>query len=727
MNIIRLYIENFSCYDKSLIDFAEFKSAIVVGRVKNNDSYANGVGKTSIFKAIEYVLFGETDVKLEKIIREDTTICKVGIDIESNGKEYRIIRKRTNKDTTDISLFEKNASSVTQKQLNDFSDESCWTNITGKKNSDTEKDIQKIIKISFKNFRTTVHFVQNDFVGLSNATSEARRKFLKENLNLAIYSKLEKLAKEKASTLTKEIDKHQTIISEIGNPKEQIELLSKEILTNKELEKLEKINVQENLDKLEALKVQRISLENKLFSFKGNNKELFSSLATAKDNLKTAEASVNTYTNKKTNCIANAKEIIDLLKSLKEKQSSLQEIDTNSEKLKIKKSENEERIAQCKLIVASNATKIEELSIPIPDNSVCKHCRQPLSEEHRKICSEEIKNEIAKLKKETLAVKQEAKTLIEDTSTLNAKITSNEATITAITKINNDIVLKTKELNDLKSLNDEISNFLNSAKEDFSNKKIEFEKYEAAVAALSLTEEDKVKNEIKNLEAVIDQSDMQYKMSAKKLAAIQSELAVQEYSVKTKTKESERLVELQTNYELLKEKYKVYPHLVKGFSSTGIPTLIIQDVLDDLQEKSNEILDKLKPGLVCKFIVEKQKDDSKEETLDIKYELLGREREYGQLSGAQQLSVTFALKLGMSFFLQQALDVKVNLLLLDEIDQAFDHASVNAYAEIIKSLHDEFKILVISHNDLLKDKFNYAVLVEQNSSLVSTAKVVSSW
>ena len=51
-------------------------------------------------------------------------------------------------------------------------------------------------------------------------------------------------------------------------------------------------------------------------------------------------------------------------------------------------------------------------------------------------------------------------------------------------------------------------------------------------------------------------------------------------------------------------------------------------------------------------------------------------------------------------------------------------------AEIIKFFRDDFTILIISHNDRLKDKlgkFSNTIMVEQDLNWVSTAKMVSSW
>ena len=61
-------------------------------------------------------------------------------------------------------------------------------------------------------------------------------------------------------------------------------------------------------------------------------------------------------------------------------------------------------------------------------------------------------------------------------------------------------------------------------------------------------------------------------------------------------------------------------------------------------------------------------------------------------------------------------------------DWAFGQpAGVDAFADIVKFFQKDFTILVITHNDRLKDKFTNGILVEQDINMISRAKVVSSW
>jgi DNA repair exonuclease SbcCD ATPase subunit len=92
-----------------------------------------------------------------------------------------------------------------------------------------------------------------------------------------------------------------------------------------------------------------------------------------------------------------------------------------------------------------------------------------------------------------------------------------------------------------------------------------------------------------------------------------------------------------------------------------------------------------------------------------------------------KLAVNFSLKLGFSAILQRLLEIDIKFILLDEVDQSLDKASADAFVDIVKMLHVDYKVLIITHNDRLKDKFQHAIVVEQNSFGVSNASLQTAW
>lgn len=744
MKILRLYIENFMCHEKSFIDFTQFSTALIVGKVDNNDLYSNGVGKTTIFKAIEYVLFNQADVNLEKIIRDDAPSCRIVMDFSIDNHEYRISRTRTKKGSTDLSLHVRNAEigeeiDIYHTIFPDINFDSYtaittlspkfWKDLSASRASDTEKALTKLIKINFKAFRSTIHFIQNDFTGLTTSTPEKRKGILKDALNLIIYTKLEKIAKEKANNLSKQIDKDKVLLDQLGNPELDLQNLRHQ-LDSFELSLLSKNNTHLSFktdlsklnDTLNSLNNSYSNLEGKFSSLIAREKVLLS------EKVKT-ETSIKEYSSKKSNVIKYANALIAEIKILKEDQTKLaqldySEIDIINNSIEQKK----EQVTKNNINIQNLLEKHEELKIPMPSDNLCKHCRQEMSKKHKQECKAKIDQEILSCQQLIKDLKLENKTLNEELLKLQQQVNSLNLSKKQLEDINVNISLKNKELQDKREIHDDHLALLSKFNAELTGKVNEIEDVQREIQASSLDEASLLKKQIEEIKNKISDLNDKITILTKELAHINSGKAVVSHNIEQKNKDKVKLLDLQKNIVNLEEKFATYPYVIQGFSSTGIPNLIIQNVLDDLQDEANTLLNQLKPGLQLSFSVGKTRDDGTEvDTLEINYQINGKERYYEQLSGAMKLAVTFSLKLGLSFLLQEIIGTNIQFLMLDEIDQSLDKASVDAFADIVKFFQKDFTILIITHNDRLKDKFTHAILVEQDINMVSRARVVSSW
>ena len=737
MNPLRLYIENFQCHSNSFIDFSLFKSALIVGKIENNDLYSNGVGKTSIFKAIEYALFNQADVNLEKIIRDDSLSCRVVFDFTIEQQEYRLVRVRTKK-SSDLSLYQKKDNANNNVDIyhtiingiyEPLFDEKNWKDISGRPASATEKELSKLIKINLKAFRSTVHFLQNDFTGLSTATPEKRKGIFKEGLGLLIYSKLEKLAKEKSNTIIKEIDKHKTLIDSLGDPVKSIIDIQNQISVIEQ-----NIIVQEN--KLCGLNSQKTEQTLKINELKNNYSLLeskFSSLIEREKSLKIEKSRLDTsikeYQTKKSNVVKAANILSNEIKTLREDQVKLASLDYSQIDILLEQiSSLKDNVAQHNVIIQNNMVKYEELKIPVPNENICKHCRQELTAEHKNICKAQIDYELDICQKLIKSSKKEIVNLNEQIIKHQQSINSLNLSKQQLSNINTQITTKNKEIQDKRTIFNEYSCLLEKFISELVEKEQEIIVVQEELKISSIEEANLLKEQIVKVQSIIDNVSAQILVLNKEIAHLNNSLAVLRHSIEQKRKDQERQDVLKNELLSLEDKFQIYPLVLQAFSSTGIPNLIIQNVLDDLQIEANNLLLQLKPGLQLSFAVEKIKGDgTQDDTLDINYTVNGKERDYEQLSGAMKLAVVFSLKLGFSFLLQKMIGVDVKFLLIDEIDQSLDKAGVDAFADIVKFFQKDFTILIITHNDRLKDKFSHAILVEQDINMISHAQVVSSW
>jgi DNA repair exonuclease SbcCD ATPase subunit len=742
MKPIRLYIENFVCYEKGFIDFREFSSALIVGRKENNDMFSNGVGKSTIFCALAYVLFNESDVPLERLIRDDTNACQVVLDFMIGDQEYRLARSRTKKGSTDLTLLERNTVSGTDDEVYhtivaDYESplmgkkktEKFWKDKSGSRAGDTEKDLAKLIKINYKSFLSTALFPQNDMAGLATATPEKRKGILKDALNLLVYTKLEKLAKDKSSALLKEIEKNTILKDNLGQPqKELLELVKQLASVEKTLE--EKTLLLTDVNTRQAEQTNKV---NELVNTHANLEGKFAALLTQEKTIlaekNKLEISVKEYQSKKTNVSKAAREMVLEINDLKEQQTKLAVIDySQADILNETIAALKEQVTQHNVNIKNKMEEYEDLKIPLPSGSVCKNCRKPMTDKDRKDHKVHIAKDMEALQ---TSMQDSKKTIV----ALSAEVLTHQQVVNGLNLskqqlegINTKISAKNKEILDKKALHDEYATLLNKFTTELGGKSIELELAQTELKNSSIEEAKTLQLQIEAEKKKIATIVVETNQLNKEISHFNSNKAVVQHTIDQKTKDQLKKQELEKALAELVDRLSTYPSVIQAFSSTGIPNLIIQNVLDDLQIEANNLLSQLKPGLQLSFFIEKTKGDGDQaDTLDINYHINGKERYYKQLSGAMQLAVAFSLKLGLSFLLQKMIGTDIRFLLLDEIDQSLDKASVDAFADIVKFFQKEFTILIITHNDRLKDKFSHAILVEQDINMVSKARVVSSW
>lgn len=736
MKPLYLYIENFQCHEKSEIDFSSFASALIVGKVGGNELIANGVGKSSIFKAIEYSLFNQVrdpllskDVVLEKLIREDTDKVMVVFDFMVNNEIYRVVRSRTRKGISDLSFYKRNAVSPELSGHTPETDKNLWDNITSRRNSDTEADLAKKIKINYKAFVNTVHFMQFDMTSLANATPEKRKLILKESLELLVYAKLEKIAKTQADALLKEIEKKQTLIQALGDPETDAKnLFDKRTQLEKNLEEKKKER-DEQSDRCTKHTDNINEVKNKKSILEKQASTVFEKRDALLQEIEKIDASILDFSSKKKATLSRAQVLTNELNTLQNSKKELEvENFSRIDEVKINLTKLSSEIGFTTSSIASTKSELEELKIPMPQNGSCKHCRQVLTNDHRYECQLEIDAKIKIKEEELVKLNQKLKFTTETLKISNDVLKDLEKKQSLFNSVIKDISSKEKELfekknsfNEYVAIIKEFSDNLQAKKDDLSKVKLEISNSSAEeIEKLNqylTSEELKLKEEYELLSKL--DKDVQTKIG---------EILATNRFIEEKQKDKKTKEDYTKEIEEAKKKYDNYPLVIQAFGTTGIPNLIIQNVLEDYQEEANRILSEIRPGLQLAFSTEKVKGDGNlDETLELNYFLNNKPRDYSILSGAQRLCIAFSLKLGLAFLLRNTCGSQVMLLLLDEVDQALDKASTDAFAKIIKHFQKDFTILVITHNDRLKDKFSHAIVVEQDQNMISKAKVATSW
>jgi exonuclease SbcC len=162
--------------------------------------------------------------------------------------------------------------------------------------------------------------------------------------------------------------------------------------------------------------------------------------------------------------------------------------------------------------------------------------------------------------------------------------------------------------------------------------------------------------------------------------------------------------------------------LEKAFGKDGIPALLIEQSLPEIESHANEILDRLSSGnMSVKFETQRdfrdKKREDRKETLDILIRDSAGEREYELFSGGEAFRINFAIRLALSRVLSNRAGARLQTLVIDEGFGSQDTDGRQRLIEAINLVQDDFaKILVITHLEELKDAFPARIDVVKTST-----------
>lgn len=180
-----------------------------------------------------------------------------------------------------------------------------------------------------------------------------------------------------------------------------------------------------------------------------------------------------------------------------------------------------------------------------------------------------------------------------------------------------------------------------------------------------------------------------------------------------------RRSELDSEREQLAQGVSRYRQLERAFGKDGVPALLIEQALPQIEAKANDILDRLSDGnMSVRFITQAAYKDTRREdlreTLDIQISDGAGTRDYEMYSGGEAFRVNFAIRLALSEVLAQRAGARLQTLVIDEGFGSQDNQGRQRLIEAINLVRQDFaKILVITHLDELKDAFPNRIEVEK--------------
>ena len=251
MILCKLKLENFKKYEYYTLEFKEGLIGII-GK--------NGSGKSTIFEAILFALYGQLKNKgYKEIIRNSNATTKdvvlVELDFEFEGIEYRVSREFRGKALSANAKFYKNEELIT----------------TGAK--EVTASIVNLTKMNMDAFLHTLFASQKELTNLSNSRPEDRKKMIRKLLGLEKIDFVEKELIEKSRELKREIN----AFAEVLLSSEEVELRNKHIEEYKVKEEEQTKDLGLKAKELDSIKLLELDMKKTL--------ELFQKTKETKQNL----------------------------------------------------------------------------------------------------------------------------------------------------------------------------------------------------------------------------------------------------------------------------------------------------------------------------------------------------------------------------------------------------------------------------------------------------------
>lgn len=238
MILNNLELINFKKYTQKSFSFEEGLVGII-GK--------NGSGKSTIFEAILFALYGELKTKGSKDLIRNSSVSEkepvsVSLEFEFDGLSYKVVREFRGKTLTANAKFYKNEELIS----------------SGAK--EVTNSIVKLVKMSKDAFMHTLFASQKELTSLSNLKPEDRKKMIRKLLGLEKIDAIETMLIEKSRGLKREIDAFREVLLSSD------EIIAKEstIKAHNENKTLINTNLATNSQELEVLKLKEIESKKEL-------------------------------------------------------------------------------------------------------------------------------------------------------------------------------------------------------------------------------------------------------------------------------------------------------------------------------------------------------------------------------------------------------------------------------------------------------------------------------
>jgi exonuclease SbcC len=656
----------------------------------------NGAGKSSLLDAITWAMWGRARGSgHDELIHQGQKEMRVALTFDQSGQRFKVIRQRKGG---------KRGSSLLEFQAWDKEEET-WHGLSEGAIRETQAKIDEVVRLDYDTFVNSAFLVQGRADEFTTKTPSQRKQVLSTILGLSQWERYEDRAKEQVRSIKDDIQRLDGRLEEIERE------LSQRESYEKEAEQAEKGAV-EAAEKLEAAEAQWADLEGaraELVTLQRQIDDLTRRIQDRQKEIDELQAEVDELEKR-----ADKTAIQAALEEIKETLAGLEPVIKKKVELENQRGELREEVANLTGVNQALGPETEPIKARLQaledaDEPMCPTCGQPLDDDHR---HDLIKDLGADIEDRRSRYKENRDRIRE----LEGELSKLETQLKQMDKQTSEKPALEKRLAELEAAREhaaEAEKRLKAArqrlkrwqKERSTDEKarVELEKQadksEKALAKASLTQAD------------VDRLRLEKRMADERVGGARQKLAALEAFEKQR---QDRLQERQSKAEDL----GLYQELREAFSKRGVPAMIIETAVPELETNANNLLSDMTDGRMHVRIETQREIKTGElrEALDIIISDELGSRPYELYSGGEAFRIDFAIRIALSKLLARRAGAQLRSLFIDEGFGTQDARGREHLISAINTIQDDFElILVITHIEELKEAFPTRIEVEKTS------------
>ena len=695
-----LKLKNFRKFKDSLIEFPDGVTGVVG---------LNGAGKSTIFEAIAWVLYGSVAARTsaDQIKRENaehSDPCRVELGFIFGDDKYRVVREMSGK-----SLATSASATINGKLVANGAEI-------------VSKFIQKKLGMDFKSFYTSIFAKQKELNALSSMNASERRplilrmlgidalddiikeiKFDKRNKDAVIDGLGQDLVDKNGRNKT---DVYQNEIKNLEQKKDDLDLLLKKSTENitiakKEVEALERryVNAKKEYEKIQKNKEKLTE-----------KKTLFESMEKLREEIKQLQSKIKDRQQSIEKQQKKIKAFKNLEAEIKTTESNLSKAEDATETI-IKKIERKKTliksIEEAVTDIDSKRKKIEKIG----SDAKCPTCERVLGDQYTALIQkfDEEKQKKDKEKEsflKTLKTEQneyerlsrEQRALQKKRNYLQTQLREKERIDTTIKNVLTEINREEKEIED-------------KEKQLMKIGKVEF----------NLNEYESVKRRVETLRKELDSSLKTFQEKKDRLNKAKIDLVKKESDKKSVLQEiknlQQKIKELEEFKKRIKEEKKNVQHLrMLNEIMSSFRTYLISQIRPTLSLYASELFDQLTDGKYSEI------------ELDENYNLIvydnGVPHNIERFSGGEEDLANLCIRLAISEVITEKAGSVFNFIILDEIFGSQDNIRKQNIIKALSSFSSKFRqIFLITHIEEIKNFMENAITVLEEENGESKIKI----